>query len=307
MNHLRKNLIIVMMILMSSLLFAQTGTVDTSLKMKSNILNREMSYSVYLPPGYNDSDRPYPVLYLLHGMTGDHVDWVGKGEVRSIADAAINSGLAPEMIIVMPDGLFDAFYINNYDKSIRWEDFFYEEFIPTVEKNFRIMSGRNTRAISGLSMGGYGALYHAVKHKDMFSAVYAMSSAVLEREPLKKGEEQNQFDRDFGLKTWGPIDKEGYPENYKAHSVPEMFKAMEPYKAPAFGMFGGGGEVPLPRMFIDCGDDDFLLLQNTNLVHIIRGKGYPFQFRVRDGGHTWEYWRTALPTALKFVGEGFRN
>lgn len=307
MNHLRKNLIIGLMIFMSSLLFAQTGTVDTSLKMQSNILNREMSYSVYLPSGYNESDRPYPILYLLHGMTGDHVDWVAKGEVRTIADEAINSGAAPEMIIVMPDGLFDAFYINNYDKSIRWEDFFYEEFIPGVEKKFRVMAGRNTRAISGLSMGGYGALYHGVKHKDMFSTIYALSAAVLERKPVKKGQEQNQFDRDFGMKTWGPLNDEGFPENYKAHSVQEMFKAMKPYEAPAFGFFGGGGEVPLPRIYIDCGDDDFLLLQNTNLVHIMKGKGYPFQFRVRDGGHTWEYWRTGLAVALEFIGAGFRN
>lgn len=308
MNHLRKTLIVFLMILSSPFIFAQSGSVDTSLKMQSSILNREMPYSVYFPPGYEESSRPYPVLYLLHGMWGAHDNWATKGETQRIADEAINSGAAPEMIIVMPEGLIDAFYINNYDKSIRWEDFFYEEFIPEIESKFNVFKDRGNRAIAGLSMGGYGSLYHAVTHKEMFNSVYAMSSAVLERQPLKKGEEQSQFDRDFGLKTWGPINSEGYPENYKKHSVQEIFKAMDAFQPQAPGMFGGGGgSVPLPRMFVDCGDDDFLLGANFNLVQIIKSKGYPVEFIVRDGGHTWEYWRTALPLALKFVGDGFRN
>lgn len=307
MTHLRKNLIVLLMILITGYANAQSGTVDTSKKLQSSILNREMPYSVYFPPGYEESNRPYPVLYLLHGMTGKYSDWVTDGEVRRIADEAINSGEAPEMIIIMPDGLFDAFYINNYDKSIRWEDFFYEEFIPHIESEYRVIANRNFRSIAGLSMGGYGALYHGVKHKDKFSSVYAMSAAVLEREPLKKGEELNEFDKSFALKTWGPINNEGYPENYKEHSVQEMFKAMEPYKAPTFGFMQGPGQTPLPKIYIDCGDDDFLLQQNTNLVYIMKSKGYPFEFRVRDGGHTIEYWRTALEIALRFIGDDFRN
>lgn len=304
MNLLNRMGIILLLISLSIGAMAQQGTVTTAEVVQSKILGRDMSYSVYLPPGYETSNRPYPVLYLLHGMTGNHVDWAAKGEVRSITDKAISSGEAPEMIIIMPDGLFDAFYINNYDKSIRWEDFFYEEFIPQVEKKYRIMADRNTRAISGLSMGGYGALYHSMKHKEMFRSVYAMSAAVLEVEPLKKGEEPSGFNREFNLKTWGPTNKEGLPTNYKVHSVHEMIKSMEPYQAPNPFMGGGTG---LPQIFIDCGDDDFLLKQNTNLVHLMKEKNVPFEFRVRDGGHTWEYWRTGLAMALKFVGDSFRN
>lgn len=135
-----------------------------------------------------------------------------------------------------------------------------------------------------------------------------MSAAFLEVEPLEEGEEKSEWNREFHLKTWGPDNEEGLPENYKEHSLQEMFKAMEPIEeGNNQGFPGSGGEVPLPQIFIDCGDDDFLLEENTNLVHIMNSKNIPFEFRVRDGGHTWEYWRTALEKALVVVGDAFRN
>jgi S-formylglutathione hydrolase FrmB len=297
--------ILPVMIFITSFTMAQMGTVDCSQVIHSEILKKEMPYSVYLPESYSTSNRSYPVLYLLHGMMDNYTGWVNKGEVNRIASEAIANGKAPEMIIVMPDGLIDAFYINNYDKSVRWEDFFYNEFIPQIEKKYRIQANRNYRAIAGLSMGGYGSLYHAIKHKDMFKACYAMSAAVLEVEPLKEGEKPNDFNKNFNLKTWGPNNAEGLPENYRAHSVQEIVKAMEEYKEPEGFMFSA--PPGLPSICIDCGDDDFLLKQNTNLVHIMKSKKIPFEFRVRDGAHTWEYWRTALELAMGFIGESFRN
>lgn len=284
---------------------AQDGIVDCSQIIRSEILKKDMHYSVYLPPSYSTSSRTYPVLYLLHGMMDNYAGWVVKGEVNRIATNSFAEGKAPEMIIIMPDGLIDAFYINNYDKSVRWEDFFYQEFIPQVEKKYRIIVNRDNRAIAGLSMGGYGSLYHAIKHKDMFAACYAMSAAVLEVEPVKEGEVVNDWTKNFNQKLWGPNNDEGFPANYKAHSVQEMVKAMEEYKEPQGFMFGAPSV--LPAIMIDCGDDDFLLQQNTNLVHIMKSKNIPFEFRVRDGGHTWEYWRTALELALEFAGNKFRN
>ena len=284
---------------------AQKGIVDCSQIIHSDLLKKDMHYSVYLPEGYSTSNRSYPVLYLLHGMMDNYTGWVVTGEVNRIAGKSFAEGSAPEMIIVMPDGLIDAFYINNYDKSVRWEDFFYQEFIPQIEKKYRILSNRDNRAIAGLSMGGYGSLYHALKHKELFTACYAMSAAVLEVEPVKEGDVINDWSKNFNLKTWGPNNKDGLPENYKAHSVQEIVKAMEEYKEPQGSMFGA--PQVFPAIMIDCGDDDFLLQQNTNLVHIMKSKKIPFEFRVRDGAHTWEYWRTALDMALQFVGNSFRN
>lgn len=285
---------------------AQNGTVDTSHKITSKLMKREMSYSVYLPPDYHTSTRSYPVLYLFHGMTGDHTDWAIKGEAGQIADRAIKKGDAPPMIIIMPDGLPDAFYINNYDGSVPWEDFFYRELLPEVEKKFRIKGERSTRAIAGLSMGGYGALYHGIKYKELFTHCYAMSAAVLEREAVKGEGELSEFERTLGLRLWGPLNEEGFPENYKAHSIHEMIKVIELDRNPA-DPFPMPPNTGLPKLYIDCGDDDFLLQQNTSLVHLLREKRIPFEFRVRDGGHTWEYWRTALKTALVESGDAFRN
>ena len=287
---------------------AQYGTVDNSSVVESDILDREMSYSVYLPESYHTSTRNYPVMYLLHGMTGDHNDWINLGEVLRIAGKSIADGDAPEMIIIMPDGLYDAFYINNYDGSIKWEDFFHEEFIPEVESRYRVDSSRNSRAIAGLSMGGYGALYHGVNHKETFSAVYAMSGAFLKAEPIEDEDERSDWDREFQRKTWGPLNDQGLPENYKEHSMHEIFRAMDPVEPPRGEWVPGGEEqIPLPDIFIDCGDDDFLLKENTSLVHIMNKKNVPFEFRVHDGGHTWEYWRTALEKTMVFIGDNFRN
>ena len=306
---IKKSLILTSLLILIplSILQARQGTVDQTLTVQSDILDREMRYSVYLPESYAMSTREYPVMYLLHGMTGDHTDWIIQGEVLRIAGEAMADGSAPEMIIIMPDGLFDAFYINNYDESVRWEDFFHEEFIPAVESEFRITTNRNKRAIAGLSMGGYGAMYHGVKYKEKFSSVYAMSAAFLEVEPMPESE-RSDWDREFHLKTWGPYNEDQLPENYKEHSIQEMFKAMDPIE-PTQGGWNpqGNSEEPLPAIFIDCGDDDFLLRANTNLVNIMKEKNVPFEFRVHDGAHTWKYWRTALHDALVFAGDVFRR
>ena len=140
------------------------------LTLTSTNMARKMTYSVWLPNGY-DATKKYPFLYLLHGYeNGDqsHLDrcWVEKGDARSIAKSYVGGGGVP-MIIVMPNGL-SSFYIGNY------ETYFEEELIPYVEKAF---GGNGKRAIAGLSMGGYGTLYHALKYPDKFTYAYAMSPA----------------------------------------------------------------------------------------------------------------------------------
>src|SRR5690606_22726001 len=136
-----------------------------------------------------------------------------------------------------------------------------------VERRYRIKAQRSTRAIAGLSMGGYGALYHAIKHKELFTHCYAMSAAVLLREPG----EISSWEGDLGKKLWGPLNAQGLPENYKAHSVHEMIKAL-PTPDPSNAMAPKTG---LPQLFIDCGDEDFLLAQNTSLIHLLREKRVP--------------------------------
>lgn len=144
------------------------------LTIQSQYKGKKMTYSVWLPNGY-DSSKEYPFLYLLHGYeTGDqsHLDryWVEKGNAREIARSYLKNGGVP-MIIVMPNGLSD-FYIgyNNGD----YEKYFHEELIPTVEKDFKC---NGKRAIAGLSMGGFGTLYYALTYPQKFTYAYAMSPA----------------------------------------------------------------------------------------------------------------------------------
>lgn len=140
------------------------------LVIQSAFKGQKMTYSVWLPNGYDES-KTYPFLYLFHGYEyGDqsHLDrcWVEKGNAREIAKQYVKDGGVP-MVIIMPNGLSD-FY------SGTWEKYFYEELMPKVEEGFKC---NGKRAIAGLSMGGYGTLYHALKYPRTFTYAYAMSPA----------------------------------------------------------------------------------------------------------------------------------
>ncbi len=203
---MKKILILLWISLFSYPFYAQKASVDCSGIVKSAILKKDMSYSVFLPPSYQTSNRHYPVLYLLHGAWDNYTAWVLKGDLLNIATKMMESGEIPEMIIVTPDGLIDAFYINNYDKSVRWEDFFHQEFIPAIEQKYRIIAERKFRAIAGLSMGGYGCLYHGIKYKDKFSAIYALSAAVLELQPVNTANATEVMNSEFFQKLLGAFE-----------------------------------------------------------------------------------------------------
>ena len=151
------------------------GTIDMTPTVSSRILGSEQHFSVYLPPSYlAHPERQYPVLYLLHGYGQNYRSWPEGGNLKTIADGAIADGSCREMIIVCPDG-HNTFYGNTYS-DMRYEDFMIEELLPAVESRYRVdVSGG--RAIAGLSMGGYGAAYHAFKRPQLFSSSYAMSGA----------------------------------------------------------------------------------------------------------------------------------
>ena len=120
-------------------LFGQTGKVKDDLIVHSKILKMDRKYAVYLPPDYETSQRSYPVLYLLHGAGDDQTGWVQFGEILTIADEAIKSGSATAMIIVMPDAnTGKRGYVNDIKGEWRYEDFFFQEFMPFIEKEYRI-------------------------------------------------------------------------------------------------------------------------------------------------------------------------
>lgn len=270
--------------------FAQTGKVMDELKLNSKILKGERKFAVYLPPDYETSSRSYPVLYLLHGYTDDQTGWVQFGEVQHIADKAINEGTATPMIIIMPDadtGLPG--YTNALSGNWNYEDFFFEEFMPHVEDRFRIKKKKQFRAVAGLSMGGGGSFLYALHRPDLFSSAAPLSASL----GPQRLDEMNEFAYlGYTSANHNKKDFEIYSNrNNQLRIVDQLSKET----------------LNSVRWYIDCGDDDFLYEANS-LMHIkLRKKGVDHEFRIRDGGHTWTYWRTALPTVLAFISERFHQ
>ena len=162
-----------------SFISAQAGKVYDNLSVPSKILKMDRKYAVYLPSGYETSQRSYPVLYLLHGATDNHTGWVQFGEVQHIADKAIAEGVATPMIIVMPDADTGQMgYFNNIAGNWNYEDFFFQEFLPAIEKTYRIRARKQSRAVAGLSMGGGGSFMYALHHPELFSSACPLSASV---------------------------------------------------------------------------------------------------------------------------------
>ena len=180
------------------------STVFESLSFESNKLGRKVSYSIYLPSDYSTSKRNYPVLYLLHGYTDNETNWIQMGQMKTIADRAIANEEAVPMIIVMPDA-WDTWYINQYDGKAPYEDMFFEELIPYMEKTYRIRSNKESRAIAGLSMGGYGSFLYSLHHPDMFCACAPLSAAVFDDTVMEA--RKNKSHKDLFNRLFGPGDE----------------------------------------------------------------------------------------------------
>ena len=267
---------------------AQTGKVRDDLSMTSKILKMDRKYAVYLPAGYETSQRSYPVLYLLHGSGDDHTGWVQFGEVLLIADKAILDGSATPMVIVMPDAnTGQKGYFNDTKGQWRYEDFFFQEFMPFIEKTYRIKADKRYRAISGLSMGGGGTYIYALHHPELFSAACPLSASP---GPLNLEEAKKRLAR-----TDPNVADSVVLKYYNSQSVLALVDKMPEDQKKAV------------RWYIDCGDDDFLGEGNC-LIHIaMRKKEIPHEFRIRDGAHNWTYWRESLPKVLEFVSMGFHQ
>jgi len=283
-------LLVALLAWMPAQLFAQTGQVFDDLSMTSEMLDGERKYALYLPPDYETSQRSYPVLYLLHGGGDDQTGWVQFGEVLHIADKAIREGTATPMVIVMPDANTGRRgYFNDISGTWRYEDFFFEEFMPYVERTYRIKGEKRYRAVAGLSMGGGGSFMYALHHPELFSSAAPLSAST---GPLSLEDLKNRLNRSNEAANASDAEIEAY---YNRHSALALVNNMPDDQREAV------------RWYIDCGDDDFLYEGNA-LIHIaMRKREIPHEFRVRDGGHTWTYWRDSLPTVLAFISQAFHQ
>jgi len=273
----------------STFVISQDSRVFNNLKMDSKILSQERSYAIYLPGDYDASERSYPVLYLLHGLGDDQTAWIKLGDVQRITDESINSGISSPMIIVMPDaGSGIVGYINQPNRDWLYEDFFFEELIPHVESEFRIKKGKKYRAISGLSMGGGGTLVYALHRPDLFSAAAPLSPAI------------------------GPTDIDDFQKwisryNFYFNDKIETQKLLNANHPLILIDDLSLDDLNSVAWYLDCGDDDYLY-KDSSLLHLaMKKKGVKHEYRVRDGAHTWHYWKESLPKVLGFVSINFHQ
>ncbi|HEV7350476.1 alpha/beta hydrolase [Telluribacter sp.] len=291
---MNKSLFFLLWVLFPFQLLAQQSTVFDNLGLKSTILNKEKKFALYLPAGYETSSRRYPVVYLLHGGGDDQTGWLQFGEMQRIVDKGIREGTIAPMIVVMPDAEM-TYYLNNREGKYQFEDFFIKELIPHIEKNYRCHTKKEYRAVAGLSMGGFGSLLYSLHHPDMFAACAAMSAAVRSDEEINALSHQ-EFLRRYRT-ALGEV-KEGenrISEYWNKNSILYLMQQLPDERKKDV------------RFYLDCGDDDFLYKGNSTLHILMRDRNVPHEYRVRNGGHTWEYWRTGLPDALEFISQSFHR
>lgn len=253
------------------------------LTVKSEILGVEKNYSIYLPDGYDTSTERYPVLYLLHGAWGNHKSWNrdGGGEQPRITDEQIAAGKAVKMIVVMPDATgigerrggknMGYFNVRNW----AYEDFFFKEFIPYIDKNFRTIAKKEGRAIAGLSMGGGGSVVYAQKHPEIFNACYS-TSGLLDHRYRAVTSNPDEIEWLWSVAQTSPVE-------FLRHATAEQIEKLRTV-----------------RWMLDCGDDDGLIQTNLDFFAEMKREKVAVEMRIRDGVHDWKFWREALPLILEF-------
>lgn len=284
---MKKNFLLLFFLMIFSGVFAQNQRMPIQGKvkvdsLKSEVLKVTRQYSVYLPKSFTTNpEKKYPVLYLLHGVYDNNNGWVQRGHLQDVANKLIEAGEATEMVIIVPDA---GRVWNGYFDMDGWsyETFFFTEFLPYIEKTYRIIGDKQHRAIAGLSMGGGGSTVYAQKHPEMFSSVYAMSALMTLPEVGAIQSPDPKFQA---------LNKTVIANN----SIKFVANADEAVKEKLRGI----------RWFVDCGDDDFILDVDIAFYQEMRKANIPCQLRIRDGAHDWEYWHSSLYTALPFVSKVF--
>lgn len=263
------------------------GTIVTD-SLFSNILSSQVKFNVYLPSGFDEGNSQYPVVYLLHGLSDNYTAWDKKGNMKLVADELIASGEACKMIIVMPNaGDADVRNVQcGYFNVEDWpyEDFFFNEFVPMVEKKYRAISDKEHRAVMGLSMGGGGSTVYCLKHPDKFSSCFAMS-------PWLDNSDGSQGRND------APKNCLTIVCNSVTDNAPIRFLESVSEDTVA--------QLRAVNWWFCCGDDDRLMYLSVDLHKKMDELGIKNELRIGNGWHNWEFWHLALREALPFASRNF--
>lgn len=246
----------------------------------SKLLDRSYSYTVYLPTGYATTCRRYPVVYLLHGASGDENDWPVKGEIGPTLDRLIASGRLPPLVAIMPG-----------DKGMWWTDangtkaqsVLIGEMLPEAEARYRVYAGRDGRAFAGLSAGGFATVRLAFTRPDLFVAGAALSPAVYTPVPPANSSaiKDRPFQKNgvFDTETWKSLNWPSLIDGYRA----------QPLKV---------------ALYVNSGDHDrFDIAYHAADLYrqLFHHQPNDTEFRVVSGDHEWRVWRDTIGDALSFV------
>ena len=250
----------------------RAAIVDT-IQVYSQSMQKNIRAVIVTPDNYT-SAKELPVVYLLHGYSGNHLDWITKAKGFEKAADQYN------LIIVCPDGGYGSWYWNSpVDPKSQYETFVSDELVKAIDAKYKTIKDRTGRAITGLSMGGHGALYLAIRHQDVFGAAGSMSGGVDIR-PFP-----NNWDMAKQLGTYGE-----QPERWEKNTVINMLNLLTPNSL---------------AIIIDCGTDDFFFKVNENLHQQLLYRNIPHDFISRPGAHTWPYWTNAVKYQLLFMRNYF--
>jgi S-formylglutathione hydrolase FrmB len=256
------------------LLKANAATVDSALT-HSTAMNKDIKAVVVKPADYSAAKK-YPVMYLLHGFSGNYSDWIKK--VPAIAKLADSY----HMLIVCPDGNFAGWYFDSpMNKEWMYETYVANELVTYVDKHYSTITNRKGRAITGLSMGGHGALFLAFKHQDVFGAAGSMSGVV----------DIRQFADSYGIEqVLGKYSER--PEVWEQHCVVSLIYLLKPNAL---------------ALTFDCGYDDGMYSGNQELHEKLLERKIPHDYTVRPGAHSWEYWANSVNYQALFFSKYFND
>ena len=235
--------------------------------LDSKILGRKVWFGVLLPEGYHESasrGRVYPVVYLLHGLSGHFENWFAKTAVKTYADGY-------DVIVVTPEG-GDGWYTDSATvPNDKYESHILQDVIPEIDNRFRTMADRRGRAVAGLSMGGYGAIKFGLKRPDLFSVVGSFSGAL--NAPLMT-KNSPIFYQSIPV-VFGP-------EGSKTRAENDIFALLRAVSAERI--------AGLPFIYLDCGTEDPFLATNREFDQLLLEKKVRHEFRQLPGKHSWDYW-----------------
>lgn len=266
--------------LFPSFVWAQ-AKVDT-IEVFSNAMNKTLKATVTTPSAY-DGSKQFATLYLLHGGSGAFSDWHQK-----VTEPGLVNRMAEQynLIIVTPGVGPSSYYFDSpVMDSVQYETYITAELIPHIDKTYKTISKKESRAITGLSMGGHGAIMLSAKHPDLFSVATSMSGVMnidtrlwkvtAEFSKLRQGQQQEMLGMDLN-----------YDAPFSTYTAVGLVDKMK---------------VNGIAVLIDCGVDDFLLETNRQMHQMLLENGTPHDYTERPGAHTWDYWTNALPFHLLFI------